>query len=546
MTAQQTEVSTQYTSIDQLNYFWTNSGVPCVVADRDNIEDIIENLGFNIYYLLCNVAEDKTSQTKTGTTTTTTTYTVLSTKIVKVTNNFVGRSVIEIKDEELMELAPVREAAEYNLPPIPRDIVDKLDEFFRLVHAQHGTESIVILTFDPAKSDSSGWGVLVPDQTNTSVHCKYDADSIVEQKPDDVLIVGSVHSHPEMAAYASGTDHADQADFDGIHITYGWQKSVNGGATQYHIEMQMSGYHWTLKPEDVFEDFTIKKDPDPQVLEWSKNVKKALPPKAGGYSTQSAATNPSTTLTPQDYTHTGHRTHATQNLPKIEEVSSYLIVAEIKWDDESDTICPSCHSLIYKSDLAKGNCYTCDIAICEDTSSYFQIMDSLREYFAKRKKAPVEAYYLWTKDDDDNDVLLKLATMDEQPDLKYSYNGSYDSTFDDRISILDSEFYKDYSPDNTVCCNTPVHKNECICPSKVLYDDLMAFESDHPYNVYEPYHNSLSPSCADCEHYYTRSCEPYHEAIMKYCVSGQSMETPISLCDKYEEYKISENYYDYS
>jgi hypothetical protein len=145
--------------------------------------------------------------------------------VVKVVNNIIGRSVSQVEDE-IADLAAVRETAEYTLPGIPLEIVNRLDDFFRLVDAQHGTEAIVMLTFDPTKSDSSGWGVLVPEQTNTSVHCNYNPDSIVAEKPDHVMIVGSVHSHPGMAAYASGTDHADQADFDGIHITYGWQKSV--------------------------------------------------------------------------------------------------------------------------------------------------------------------------------------------------------------------------------------------------------------------------------------------------------------------------------
>ena len=73
------------------------------------------------------------------------------------------------------------------------------------------------------------------------------------------MIVGSVHSHPGMPAYASGTDHADQADFDGVHITFGWQNNVNSGATQYHIELQVSGESYTLKPEDVFEGYTLQK-----------------------------------------------------------------------------------------------------------------------------------------------------------------------------------------------------------------------------------------------------------------------------------------------
>jgi hypothetical protein len=95
------------------------------MADRDNIEEIIENLGFNIYYMICNTAVDRKIETKSvgynsaPAATTTTWVTDLSTNIVKVVNNFVGRSVAIVKDEDLYDFDITRETAEYNLPPIP-------------------------------------------------------------------------------------------------------------------------------------------------------------------------------------------------------------------------------------------------------------------------------------------------------------------------------------------------------------------------------------------------------------------------------------------
>jgi len=94
------------TKLEDLNFFWTKSGVPCFMADRDNMEEIIENLGFNIYYMICNTAVDRKIETKNvgynsaPTSTTTTWVTDLSTNIVKVVNNFVGRSVSIVKDED--------------------------------------------------------------------------------------------------------------------------------------------------------------------------------------------------------------------------------------------------------------------------------------------------------------------------------------------------------------------------------------------------------------------------------------------------------------
>ena len=269
-------------TLEDLNYFWMPNGAPCFIADQDNFCEIVESLGFSIYYLFTNEQkiEKKTSTTYKSpapgspTVPTTQSYDIIhnTPKLFKVVSNFVGRSVSESTDPLPEHFAPLEEECLYNLPLIPYDIVQKLDEFFRLVHAKHGTESIVLLTFDQTKQGSDGWGVLVPEQTNTAAHCNYNAESVLEIKPEDAIIVGSVHSHPEMPAYASGTDHADQADFDGIHITYGWQKSVNNGATQYHLELQMSGKSFKMDVEDVFEGFNIKKDPDPEVVGWSEQV----------------------------------------------------------------------------------------------------------------------------------------------------------------------------------------------------------------------------------------------------------------------------------
>lgn len=291
-------------TLEDLDYFWMPNGVPCFLANKKDICSIIEGFGFQIYYLISN--DFKETQTTTTTynaptnngnkyygygansyytnntsTTTTATKVERSPKLFKVVNNFVGRTVSISTDEFPEEFRDIEEESIYSMPPIPLDIVNKLDEFFRLVHSQHGTESIVILTYDATKSGSDGWGVLVPEQTNTAAHCKYDADSIAAIKPDNVIIVGSVHSHPEMPAYASGTDHDDQADFDGVHITYGWQKSVNNGATQYYAELQMAGKNYKLDIEDVFESVTLQKDPDPEVVEWSTKVKKAFPLSGG-------------------------------------------------------------------------------------------------------------------------------------------------------------------------------------------------------------------------------------------------------------------------
>lgn len=524
--------------LEDLTYFWTKSGVPCFMANRNNIEEEIEFLGFNIYYLICNVAQSRKVEHKATTNPYaapwTETVTDYNSSIVKVVNNFVGRSVSLVEEEDIYDFEAVRIEAEYSLPAIPKVIIDKLDEFFRLVDAQHGTESIVLLTFDPNfEGTSEGWGVLVPEQTNTSVHCKYEADSIVDQKPDHVLIVGSVHSHPKMAAYASGTDHADQADFDGIHITYGWQAAVNNGATQYHIELQMAGTAYTLKPEDVFETFTIDKQPDPEVVAWTDKVKKVLPPIAGGSATlvAQATAHPKTTpMVQQAYTPAGtiKGDSRLQELPEIKDVDNYIIIAEVDYADK-EAECPSCAYCPTLAEMLGHVCPNCDILTCDLQSSYSEILMTASRYLRERKKDPNMNYYLWVKGDNGEDLLMRIA------DRSDDYTPSLNTDSQIQIEELDNFYYQGFDEGFTVCCNIPIDDAyRCICTNTVLYSDVMTFDQAHPYDVYD-----RNSTCLDCEYYYSKNCEPYFNSILEFARTKTPISTPIKECGDFTPFSKS-------
>ena len=558
---EQTDESPKIT-LDDLNYFWATDGLPVFYADRHDIEDVIEDLGFSIYYLICNIAEDKEVKTTNynnqnnnsnpsykynynynNSVTTTSIVTDKTTAVVKVVSNIIGRSVSQV-DDEIADLAAVRETAEYALPGIPLEIVNRLDDFFRLVDAQHGTEAIVMLTFDPTKNDSSGWGVLVPEQTNTSVHCNYNPDSIVAEKPDHVMIVGSVHSHPGMAAYASGTDHADQADFDGIHITYGWQKSVNGGATQYYIEMQMSGKSWTLKPEDVFEGYIANKSPDSLVVEWSTKVKKVLPPTGGSASQveyhHSQTTNRSDLTLSQQVTlgstpagTAKERNHSLQTLPEIYDKEPHLIVAELD-PNAKDIICPSCDYSMSDYDLVSGECPICDIPVVSMADDYKDIISKVEKYIRYRELPGKRTIYLWTVEENGKQEVMKLTDYKVSSDTKATIveeYAPYQATEDDDDDEDRLNAYSDgFDPDKTLCCfRAPAN---CTCPKIVLFEDLTDFELDHKnVDIYNPESN-----CLQCRHQFTGNCPAYYDAVIEYATTGRTHEGQITECNFYEQF----------
>jgi len=551
----------QYT-LEDLDYFWMSNGAPCFVADRDDICEVVESLGFQIYYLIADLSVEKTVDGK-DSANKPIKYTVetKTASVLKVVNNIVGRSVSITDDEFGHEvLASIKEQATYNMPKIPKLLIDKLDEFFRLIHAQHGTESIVILTFDPTKDDSSGWGVLVPEQENTSVHCKYDADSIASLKPDDVLIVGSVHSHPEMSAYASGTDHADQADFDGIHITFGWQKSVNAGATQYYAEMQHAGTAYKLDIDDVFEDYVSLKDPDPDVVEWSTKVKKALPPysNTGVMGRPTTQTPPASGYTPR--TTAGQRTNS-KTVPQFIpfDLPSYDAQVAVEVNFVNNTArCFSCESLLFMSDVNLGSCPGCEIPIVSSDASLHEIEIVIREYLYSNAKDVDVAYYLWCKEESGKDFVIQIKPdgMDSRPSPNGTKIPVEDITDADEwnagVSLLQEEeaistlFF--YNEDVTLCCGVPSVKAwvDCKCSATVYWEDIRTFEEAvHNTPLYEP--DSI---CQSCAFYNLPECSFYRDAVIAYTVDRELPSKTIDGCDNWIDFTkvandIDSGLYDY-
>ena len=547
-------------TLDDLDYFWMSNGAPCFIADRDDICEVIESFGFQIYYLIADLEKERTVDGKDAQNKPTK-YSVIERKasVLKVVNNIIGRCVTPAEDEFGTDvLASVSEEAYYNMPKIPRALIDKLDEFFRLIHAQHGTESIVILTFDPTKDDSSGWGVLVPEQTNTAVHCKYDADSVASLKPDHVMIVGSVHSHPEMSAYASGTDHADQADFDGIHITYGWQKTVNNGATQYHAEMQLAGTAYKLDIEDVFEFIPQLKDPDPEVVEWSEKVKKALPPyQHTGVTQTTTPTNQAPLPGYTQATEYGRNSYApirTQNIPF--DLPSYDAQLVVEIDEaQKPWHCPACDYLLLTQDLyEKGFCGACEIPIVPATASMREIEMLAEDYLNQRNLDTKVAYYLWCKDEQNKDFLIQIKP-DELDSRPYQNGTRFDpNDFSDSdewqagLSLIDSSSPFIYTSENTICCLTPADKAwvDCSCTPTVYFEDIELFETAiGNTSIYEP--DSI---CQSCAYYHLPECSSYRKSLIDYVSERNLPSVKIDGCDDWLDFTkvasdIDSGIYDY-
>lgn len=527
-------------SLEDLDYYWMENGIPVFVATLPNICDIVESLGFNIYYLLSNkiTTSAATSNNSSNNNNNKSTHqsppvTTTSMQLFKVVNNMVGRTVSPSSDAFDNTVVCVEESAIYTMPLIPHILIDKLDQFFRLVDAQHGTESIVMLTYDLDKQGPEGWGILVPDQSNTSVHCNYDPHSIAEIKPDNVMIVGSVHSHPGMSAYASGTDHKDQADFDGIHITFGWQKTVNNNATQYYIEMQMAGTAYKLDPSIVFEDYYVEKTPDPDVVEWSTKVKKAFPPSMGG-----ALPLPQAGTKPQDSTDPGtsssvlispswfnnYQTVPEFNIPDTQ----YILVAEVENEPDKNIFCPSCDQYLDAGSVVAGYCDFCILPIAFKNQSLDLILENLI-YMSKRFKRETNLpVYIWCKDPDNTDFVINIfqnlsAEIDSSSAVDYT-----DVKLSEIIDTAEYEYQSSASSEILL-----------VQGVEISAQDINLFESiTRDIDVYD----KADYRCGGCEFYYETSCSRYLNQLVIY---KKNKNTPLhnfhnsidsKNCDEFVEY----------
>jgi hypothetical protein len=390
--------------LEELTQFTLPNGMPCFVGNVKDVCHHIEGHGYNFYYLMT-VEEysyvDTNKATKTSTRPT----------IFKVVSTIISRSVTVATEQEL-GLDVVSISAEYTLPRIPFEMVQKMDDFFRAVEDKHGTESIVLLTYDPTffglENEGDGWGVLVPDQTNTAADCAYDHESIAKEKPEHVYLVGSVHSHPNMPAFASGTDHKDQADFPGIHITYGWRKNVSNNATEYHIELQTPGGVFSLDADQVFESFP-KSEPSPEIDVWmSKVSKKVYTPingKSGygsyGYTDYSYGTSG----TVYSSAPVAKEVKLPEGFPSIKD---NIIIARI---EENETHCPFCSVKFVKVDKEKRRCLSCHQYIMFGNETVSNLISHRKAMGLFSNDIDVErsvqkAIYIWTKNNSQDKLEL--------------------------------------------------------------------------------------------------------------------------------------------
>lgn len=363
-------------ALDDLPYLTLPDGDRCYIGQVADLCKILEAHGEQIYYVMAletvEWKDAKNALQKAD-----------IPRIFKVTDNFVSRSIGYVPNADAFNLkVKMNSDVKFKLPKIPRQLQSDVDYFFRDIDSKYHSEAIVLLTYDPEIGGEDGWGFVVPTQSNTAAHCNYEPDSVVDLiTSDSAMIVGSIHSHPGMSAYASGTDHADQADFDGLHITYGWLKNKNNGATEYYAEIQSQGNSFVVDINDVFapapaplppanlEELTARvSKATTQITHSTGSGSSSYGGHAGSYPGQGTAKLPAST---------SMKLESPVFPVDCPDPKENLIIGLI--DPDTNKACPFCFVALVPDDISGRRCLACANHIGLTTDTLETIVNTKRE-----------------------------------------------------------------------------------------------------------------------------------------------------------------------
>lgn len=384
---------------EPINVALAPNGLPLIISGGKEAVEHVKAQGHQIFYILTNLKY--TSKTKDNKQVS---YSVP--RVAKYVSTLVGDALVEAADDEL-GLAEIESFGSFGMPKIPNQLVAEISEFFHHIYATLHTEAVVVLVYDEEKLDSedpsSGWGFLVPEQENTAGSCDYTPMSVNDEKVDmgpRVKIVGSAHSHPGMSAFASHTDEGDQAQFDGVHITFGWP--MGRKVDEHHIELLFQGHRFTMTPEQTFVAGEEEPSTSERIQELAKKVKRATP--THNYSSWGGGSGKDWS---QGYGGAWGNSSANLKgkLPKGYEhlhPDKVTLIRKVLLTEDEIKDCPVCITPLYSYDKKGGYCWRCH--------SYFMLAnEELPDLITKREGTTKGAKDLMFEPDSDGKVQARKS-----------------------------------------------------------------------------------------------------------------------------------------
>lgn len=148
---------------------------------------------------------------------------------------------------------------------IPISLLQECLGFFIDVFEKYKGEGQVRLYYSPEQKTWKAWAFpqkasgMTTTEMEDSPEFKKDRQ---EQISRDFIALGTIHSHCDMSAFQSGTDHQDELRQDGIHITMG---KINSKKIDYHARLVFKGQMYSA----VIEDHVNEVEEQP---EWMKEI----------------------------------------------------------------------------------------------------------------------------------------------------------------------------------------------------------------------------------------------------------------------------------
>ena len=197
-------------------------------------------------------------------------YEVAANGVFQVRDAPTHRAVTRV-EHDVPGLLPEFESIELRVPMLPRDLLENVLAFFYEVNERWAGEAIVVLFFDVARQE---FQVGVPSQTIGAYRDAYGhvwTDNHLEygsvDRPEGCVRFGTIHSHGNLAAYASHTDCQDERWEDGVHAVYGNLKSSRISQSASFVA---NGRRFPLDPAEVLESASVPAHGPPP--EWMDQV----------------------------------------------------------------------------------------------------------------------------------------------------------------------------------------------------------------------------------------------------------------------------------
>ena len=157
-------------------------------------------------------------------------------------------------------------------PLVPRELFERVVGFFDAVRLRHNSEASVLLYHDRTQGRVR---VVVPEQTATVVRYSDGYQYPIglhyfppTTLPPDWVQFGDIHSHVDMAAYASGTDVDDELHSAGLHLVVG---RLSREPADFHVEAVVDGERFSLDLEQVVEGYEARSLDVPEA--WMERVR---------------------------------------------------------------------------------------------------------------------------------------------------------------------------------------------------------------------------------------------------------------------------------